>query len=919
MKKMLRTTSALLALSTLTTCLMTSCKSRPQNDPDDGEDEAYMMHHDEYLDYTETYDTEEACYLLESGNTDDYDRAGLWTTDAIKAEGASHSGYWKFPESHTTVTFPYYPMSLVGYDVMVLDIYSETATGTGFVICINCQKNGDKTAYLKYAGTVDWTGWKKLVIDVSQMTRAYSPDTNKVSSVTIHSSGWGMTPSNDTKLYFDSVYFAQKSVQYSFDISTIGDHNYDHVKQTLTELIVGGIPIDEADPNAQSKLNAYVSSAKSSAAAMSTTGLPWQYDMTTTAGITSCYQNIYNMARGYAVKGSETYHSAELFQKIKLAMEYMHVNYYSDQSLNSYPKRDNWWDWEIGCGQHIVNILLLCDGAFTQAEADRYLTPVNKYVPYPSMTMANLVDLAYVCIGASAIQKDAGRMVISRNKLDDCCTYVMSGDGFYEDGSFVQHDVIAYTGSYGPIMLEALSKLILALDDTCFHVKDEVIDAQYGWAVSSFVPLMYHGAFFGMVRGRSICRSSTDVSLGGTAVSGMLRMTEYLDGTRSKVLKEILLEYANYSDAYYMASLSPYDIVIYKTLKNDTGVSARADSSLTKIFAKMDRAVSVNNSYGVGISLSSSRIAKYEAINEENGKGWYTGDGMLYIYTDVNDYDASYWKNVNYYRIPGTTVTTATRKDENINASNTLSKYKFVGGSYLGSTMTVAMEFESATDKMKSSGMFSSTLTGKKAWFVFDNEIVCLGTDISCSDGYNTETVIEDRRLSASEILYSNGAAVNGSSGVLNSCTSLWFSSLGGVYLPTATDVSYNRTGSSFLELYIDHGKNVSDATYAYVLLPTMTREQTDAYSAAPEITVLANTPSVQAVRDASSNTVGYVFWKAGTFGDVTVSAPCVITVSGDTVAVADPTMSLKTLTVTVNGTSFEISPKDGQTYTFSL
>lgn len=918
MKIRTRVLSALLALCTLTGGVLTSCKDDKN---DKYEDEAYMKGHEMYLDCTEHFDTENAFYLLYSGNEDDYSDASLWKNTEIKADGATCSGYWKNQETMTSLSFPYFPTSTQGYDCMVMNVYSEKATGKGLVVCINCQNNTNvgKGAYLKYDITVDWTGWKQIVIDIAQMGKAYSPDTNAVSSVVINASGWGNTPSNDTKLYFDNVFWTTKTVEYNYDISELGDYNYDHVKETLVELITGGVKLNKADENAQSKLNSYVSSAKSSADSMNTSGLPWDFDMKTTAGITSCYQNIYNMARGYAVEGGDTYHDDKLFKKIKTAMEYMHEHYYKDQSLNSYPSRDNWWDWEIGSAQHIVNILLLCGDAFTQDEIDKYLEPVNKYVPYPSMTMANLVDLAYVCLGASALQKDAERMVISRNKLDECCGFVMDGDGFYEDGSFIQHDVIAYTGSYGPIMLEALSKLILALDDTCFHVKDEVLDAQYGWAISSFVPLMYHGAFFGMVRGRSICRSSTDVTLGGTAVSGMLRMTKYVDATRAKIIKEILLEYANYSDAYYMSALSPYDIVIYKDIKADKSVSAREDSSLTKVFAMMDRAVSVNNSYGVGISLSSSRIAKYESINEENGKGWYTGDGMLYIYTTVNDYDANYWKNINYYRIPGTTVTTAKRADVNIDATKTLSQYDFVGGSYLGNTMTVAMQFESATTDMKSNGMFTSTLKGKKAWFVFDNEIVCLGAGISCSDNYSTETIIENRRLDSTEKLYVNGSVVSGNKGALNSCSSVWFSSFGGVYMPEGTTVNYNRTSSSFLELYIDHGKNISSDTYAYVLLPTMTKEQTDSYCASPEINILSNTADIQAVYDSSSNTTGYVFWKAGTFGDVTVSAPCTLTISGNTVAVADPTMELNTLTITVNGHTFEVSPEKGQTYTFTF
>ncbi|MBQ9116112.1 MAG: hypothetical protein IJY04_03725, partial [Clostridia bacterium] len=68
-----------------------------------------------------------------------------------------------------------------------------------------------------------------------------------------------------------------------------------------------------------------------------------------------------------------------------------------------------------------------------------------------------------------------------------------------------------------------------------------------------------------------------------------------------------------------------------------------------------------------------------------------------------------------------------------------------------------------------------------------------------------------------------------------------------------------------------------------------------------------------------SSNTTGYIFWKAGTFDGVTVSAPCSVIVSGNKVAISDPSMNLTSLTVKINGQEFTCAPADGQTYNFTL
>ena len=117
--------------------------------------------------------------------------------------------------------------------------------------------------------------------------------------------------------------------------------------------------------------------------------------------------------------------------------------------------------------------------------------------------------------------------------------------------------------------------------------------------------------------------------------------------------------------------------------------------------------------------MSSSRTGKYESINGENKKGWYTGDGMTYIYLHVNDYASNYWKNINYYRLQGTTVTNAKREENGLSGLNTLTKYDFVGGAYSDLNLVAAMQFGSESPNIG----FISTLSGNKAYFTFVRKI----------------------------------------------------------------------------------------------------------------------------------------------------------------------------------------------------
>lgn len=102
---------------------------------------------------------------------------------------------------------------------------------------------------------------------------------------------------------------------------------------------------------------------------------------------------------------------------------------------------------------------------------------------------------------------------------------------------------------------------------------------------------------------------------------------------------------------------------------------------------------------------------------------------------------------------------------------------------------------------------------------------------------------------------------------------------VGGYYFPQNTDIYVQRTNNvlSFFEMWLSHGVSPTDGTYSYVLLPTMTEEQTAEYAANPGIEILVNNEKVQAVRDKSTGVTGIVFWEAGDFGGIKVDKPMVM------------------------------------------
>ena len=112
---------------------------------------------------------------------------------------------------------------------------------------------------------------------------------------------------------------------------------------------------------------------------------------------------------------------------------------------------------------------------------------------------------------------------------------------------------------------------------------------------------------------------------------------------------------------------------------------------------------------------------------------------------------------------------------------------------------------------------------------------------------------------------------------------------------------------AAYLEAWLDHGVSPEKGTYAYILLPMKTAEQTAAYSENPDIEIISNTETLQVVREKNLNLTGMVFWEKGSLEDITVSEPMLVMERTDgadrEISISDPTKLLTGATVTIEGT----------------
>jgi hypothetical protein len=185
------------------------------------------------------------------------------------------------------------------------------------------------------------------------------------------------------------------------------------------------------------------------------------------------YGNIRAIASGYATEGGDLYKNEQILQDIISALDYMHENYYSRREENIF-SNDNWWDWEIGTPENLLEALVCIADDISQKLIDKYLEPINRYDPYPSMTMSNRINIAYCSIISAVLQKDYKRIAISIEMFRECFDTVEKLDGFYDDGSFIQHNYISYLGEYGVEMMTPLTILSYSLDESVFRLDDEM-------------------------------------------------------------------------------------------------------------------------------------------------------------------------------------------------------------------------------------------------------------------------------------------------------------------------------------------------------------------------------------------------------------------------------------------------------------
>jgi len=730
-------------------------------------------------------------------------------------------------------------------------------------------------------------------------------------------------------------------------ISTTTNSDFDTLRLSWCNIQTGGTNYSLADSQVKSRLSSITNNALNYWNSMDKTGTNtylWS-DLTSTTDssqISSAYARLDDMALAYATYGSGLRTNASLAADIQTGLNWMYTNRYNVSIPATSGEYDNWYDWEIGAPLVIVDLSVYMYDALGYTGLSSTLAAVDHFVPSPfsgtsgTSTGGNLTDKIREVGVRGAVVRDASKLFAAQAAFSSLFPYVTNSDGFYIDGSYIQHTHHPYNGSYGLETIEDVSLVVPWLVGSPWQVTDPAQTNVMQWVYNSYQPFLYEGAMMDMTRGRAMSRySDEDHTAGGSIMQWLLALAvSPFPAPADAAQTKSMIKYLAQVDTFRVLTnnISLPLLAAAEGLMTNSAVVPRGELFGHWTFGSMDQVVHLRPGWGLGLSMSSGRVYNYESINNENLHGWFQGDGAVYLYTsnDLAQFNSDFWPTVDPYSLTGTTVDTTALA--NSAGQSTLTVKNWAGGVTL---------FTNGAAGLDLSPVNTTQLSGKKSWFMFPNEVVCLGAGITCSDSADIQTTALNRKISTAN---TNSFTVNGTnqpttlgwSTNLTNTTWCTLAGFGGCYFPggaTLKALRQSRTSSwsqinaggttgstanTFVTLWFDHGVKPANATYAYALLPNYSATQASNYALVPPFIILSNSTSVQAVKYTNLNLVAANFWSDGnaTADLITVNHKAsVMTQQGGGVlsaAVSDPTQTNATsIVVSLNTGAYSVQSAD--------
>lgn len=545
------------------------------------------------------------------------------------------------------------------------------------------------------------------------------------------------------------------------------------------------------------------------------------------------------------------------------------------KALNHWLENDytnpNWWWNDIGVPRSLSHTLLLLDKLITdqqRAQGSQILSRAQL-----EKTGQNLVWLADITAKRGLLNRDADLIKQAYTRISDEI-HISFDEGIQPDGSFYQHGPCLYNHGYGAGFASDCSHLAALLSGTQFAFPKEKVDMI---------------AFYVLDGSRWMLRGTTpDYGAKGREISRKNASARYLTRVCNNLLK--------------LNTGREKELQAFKEqLENETGSAVIGN----KHFWRGDIMTHHRKGYYTSARFFSTRTVSTDGPHNNEGlKSHHLADGCNYLFQRGDEYDDIFpvW---DWQQIPGTTVAQTNDFSSRPHIPGTTD---FVGGASDGTYGVAAFDLK------------RETVSAQKSWFFFDREYVCLGTDIQSTTEFPILTTLNQCYLNGD--VSANGKTIEKGDRDLSNIENIHHDNVAYIF-PEPTQIHLRndiQTGSWYdinnqydpdpiskdiFNLWIDHGTQPTQAQYAYIVAPGITKSDLPRYNQRHGIQILQNTPQCQAVHHANHRITGAVFYEPGTLEitrelTLSVNHPCIVILRDNTLTVSNPKNEALTVAVTL-------------------
>lgn len=613
------------------------------------------------------------------------------------------------------------------------------------------------------------------------------------------------------------------------------------------------------------------------------------------------YTRILNIATVYRRPGHAHYNDPVALDAAARALRFGHTIVYAEC-----PRPGNWWSWEIGVPQKLGPALLLLQGALDESD---FLDQLDTYkyliYPEPHMTGANLLDSVMNHLYLALIERDDTRLSRAREAVaGECVTHPGAAEGIKPDYSFHQHGAHLHNGSYGLVFENGAARYGFFTRDTGFALGGQPLETFAASFLDGTRWMIYNNYYEPSCRGRDVTRGDPS-QMGAPLALLLIANAPIARQNEAIAAAKRFMEIRSTVDSRFAALLP--------AIQN--APVAAAELYGHKHFPDSDFSTHRRSAWFASLKMLSQRTKSSELVNGEGLQSWHLSDGALWIFLDGRDY---YTNNtlptLDWHRIPGTTVG---RKALAAGQGYGYGQRVFVGGVALGDFGFATMDFRSLT----------TALSARKTWLFTPEAVVCAGEGVTSTEAETPiETIIMQRRLaSGAAIVTVDGSTTPvanlGDSAAFSAARWAHAEDIGYYFLmdqPLRIEraarqgrwVDLNVTKSStvyenpILTLWIEHGAQVQNGRYGYVIAPRKTAAQMSAFAAAPPVALRALDERIHAIEWPGEGALGAVFWAPGRFGEFEANAKCLVLRRRQgadyQLALCDPGRQMRSITLTI-------------------